>query len=327
MIPVATTLPVSPSHAKKPGFYSLFSFVYHLGMTENMQTIAALNTLGKSADVSTIHLMESTLDILGIQPNVRWNDETIDHNSMSTLLQTLFKKNLIGVETRNIRRCSCGMIEYFDGIDLYGSKTLVHEGYSMCCHTRIIKIRKQVLVTAPLPKPSTPKVFPSWAAREFEAKMKKLAGARLLISRSTPRRHSVRLGGYDWNIDNDLVWWFFSKWLSEKKYILTHLVVGTSILHQAAILSAVSALIEVPVPTHIYCLPKVSFIPIHGVVTIGQSVERFGSVRITNALLWSALSGRKEFALHGSIFPKMRDTVVKNIDTMSITSLRRLLCV
>jgi hypothetical protein len=57
-------------------------------------------------------------------------------------------------------------------------------------------------------------------------------------------------------------------------------------------------------PEQIHFLPKIRFEPVAQISTLQKAIERFGAQRIRNALLWAALSGRKDMTLSGSLFPR-----------------------
>lgn len=321
---VVATIPMDPGHAKKPGFYSIFMFADAVADAYGLPLVCGLNTLGKqTASNDTLEQLRDTLTLLNIRPYGWWADSMLNDILAQNTFDALLAAGCIRTTTRDICRCSCGNVEHLAGIELFSTKTLIKEGRSLCCHTRITESREEVLTTLPLPDIPLPTVYPKWAEREFRTKMAKLAGSELLLSRTTPRRYRIVQGSRSWYIDNDAVWWLYMRWLYASAYQPTHLVVGVSTLRQAAVICTISALLGLPVPTHVYCLPKVFFAPIHGTTSLESAIARFGIDRVRNALLWSALSQRKEYTLSGSLFPAMRNAPVEKQYALERSYLRR----
>lgn len=310
---VIATVQCKTWHARKMGFYSLFAFAHSLGAEMGVESVYAINNFGVNSDPDSFDLLKKTADLLDIEPREWWADEELEKAEIEAALQEMFECMASIIENREISRCICGNIEYLADAKLYGRKTLLDGGISKCCNSVVGRKSEEVLVTAPLPKVETPKVYPVWAQKELSVKLENMRGKKLLISRATERRFKIQVNDRLWNIDNDIMIWLYSKWLQKKGYNLKHLVVGVSTLHQAALITTVSNLLGIPPPEHIYCLPKVYFDPVHGVDTIEKAVYRFGKVRVVNALLRCASSRRKSITLSGSTFPSERDDKINQI--------------
>lgn len=315
---------MDPGHANKPGFYSIFLFTHAVARKHGLPAVFGINTLGKratSSDAST-RLCEMLI-LLQATPHAWWADSLLNDEIVQNTINLLFAQGCVKAEKRGIRQCSCGNVEYFADVVLFSSKSLIRDGMSLCCHTHITESHKTVLTTTPLPTIPLPKVYPAWAEREFAVMLEKLAGSKLLLSRATPRRYRIVEGSMSWNIDNDVIWWLYAYWLRRISYGLDHLVVGTSTLRQAAVICSISALVGLSAPKYIYCLPKVFFAPVHNTKTLEGAIKQFGIHRVRNALLWSALSERKECTLSGSIFPSMRNVEVEAEHTLKRSSLKK----
>ncbi|MBX2866664.1 hypothetical protein KTR10_01760 [Candidatus Kaiserbacteria bacterium] len=214
------------------------------------------------------------------------------------VVQTLFDQGLIKKERRQIMRCACGNVEYVSGVVLRGTrKTLLKGEIAACCNSPVTSSDEEALVTAPLPSLTLPETHPSWAASEMRAELDRLEGVQLLISRKTRRIVTVRLEGRSWWLDNDFLWWPYLWKAYQEEAPIRHLVTGASVVRQTCLLLAFSRLIGIPGPHSVHCLPKVHFKSVWGLETPEQLVERFDVSRVQNALIWAALSGRKEFTL------------------------------
>lgn len=301
------TIPVDPSHAGKFGFHSLFSFTNYIARLTRGKSVYAINTQGKTVDYDAIGLLKNNLETLKLQPDIWWNDEVVTSSMMQDILSKLFQAGIVRVENHELRRCVCGKIEYFANVRLFGRKSLIKHNLAECCHSTLHVAEERVLVMAPIQAVQLPNVFPKWAAAEFEAEFQKLIGSKLLISRIAKRKFTVQLDGESWNLDTDLLWWFFPVWLQQQNLVLQRLVTGHTTMRQAAIITSLTTLLGVPVPTHVYCLPKVHFETFGNVETVAKAVEKYGYQRIANALLWCSLSKRKDFELGGSSLPSFSD--------------------
>ena len=305
---VVATIPMNPAHASKVGFYSLFAFASELARLLHLPSVFALNLFGKDATEVSVSTLKNNLLELNIEPSFWWIDSDSASSFFQKTLSRLYAKGRIYFTERSIDRCACGQVEYFSDADLYSKKTLIEKGYSRCCHTAIVSRVERVLVASKLPLLNGIAVHPKWAQYEFVAKAKKISVHELLISRHASRQFQVTLDGETVSIDNDVIWWLYTKQLSLVGYRVSHLVVGASILQQAAMLSTMSALVELEPPDNIYVLPKVYFSPVANVDTIGRAIAQFGPQVIKNALIWSALSQRKSITLCGSAFPTISTT-------------------
>ncbi|MCR4333858.1 MAG: hypothetical protein NUV60_02495 [Patescibacteria group bacterium] len=312
---VVGVLPMSPMHATKLGFYSIFAYAHLLSQSEQLPAVYGVNVCGKSGASDMMPKLRDSIELLNISPARWWVDSSIGDNAVSDEVGRLFEKGLVQEEGREVKRCSCGLVEYLGGVTLLGKgKTLIEGKYTECCRSLVSTSREKVLLTAPLPLVQAPETFPSWANKELQEVLKTLTGAQLLISRGTKRMFRVQLAtGSSWELDNDLLWWLYLHWLQEEETSPRHLVVGASVVRQAGVLLAFSALLGIPLPKAIHCLPKVLFEPIHGVENLEQVVARFGAVRTANALVWSALSARKQCTLRGNVFPNMSTVVPAHV--------------
>lgn len=304
---IVGVLPVNPIHATKFGFYSIFAYAKALAQTEQLSTVYGINICGKPGAGDLIPKLQDSVEFLEISPTRWWIDSSITTGAMSSEAEQLLERGFIKESEREIRRCSCGNVEYLGGVTLFGKgKTLIDGKYTMCCHSQVFSRREKVLLTAPLPLVKTSTVFPVWANSELTAVLKTLEGSQLLVSRKTKRIFQVISStGVSWELDNDMLWWLYLQWLKGDGFNVQHLVVGASVIRQAGVLLAFSSLLGINLPKTIHCLPKVLFEPVRGVQTLEQVVSRFGKTRTTNALVWSSLSARKQFTLSGSVFPNM----------------------
>lgn len=304
-------LPMNPGHATKIGFFGIFAYANRLALAEGIGAMYGVNILGKQGAVNMVSRLQESVAFLDINPTHWWLDSSITESAMTNKVAGLFANGCIEEKEREIKRCSCGNVEYLGKITLLGTgKTLFDGKYTTCCHSQVVLQRERVLVTAPLPLVQVPKVFPSWADRELETVLKVLAGSQLLVSRKARRFfRAPSVNGGEWELDNDLLWWLYLHWLQDEGFHVRHLVVGASVIRQTGVLLAFSALLGVPLPESVHCLPNVLFEPVHDVHTLEQIVSRFGKVRTVNALVWSALSARKKFTLRGSVFPNMYQAV------------------
>jgi hypothetical protein len=313
---------MNPALCARFGFYSIYAVAHRAASAASTIALYAHNTLGKQYLEEDIDKLARTADQLGISPARWWDDRSVTTERLQETLQALFGMGRVRVARRAIRSCACGKIEMLAQVTPYGTKTLIQKGLSRCCTTALTTEERPVLLTSALPY-VRPSVYPVWAARELFATRDRLQGSSLLLSRSTPRPFSVLLDGRRWYLDTDIVWALLAVWMREEGRALRELVVGVSTLRQALIVAFFAALADAPPLEQVYCVPKVYFQPVHGVDTLQRAVARFGSRRVVHALLWAALSERKEYTLHGGTFPRMRDVEV----SAPITVLRSALCV
>ena len=299
------TIPMNPSHAEKIGFYSIFVYLSRYAQSNNVLPVYGINTLGKSKLNNGLPKLKASIQTLGIEPKFWWVDESLYDSTVSKKVQDLYNKNILQISHANVSRCVCGNVEYLSDVVLRGTKTLLHGKHAVCCDSKITSTNKEVLLTAPLPHVEVEKTYPAWAGTELNEKLARIAGNQLLVSRTTTRRYQLETNSHVWQIDNDLSWWLYSFWLYEQGIFLKDLVIGASVLHQAAILIAFSSLLGIPVPTGIHCLPKVYFQAENGTTSIGDAVALYGQAKVTNSLLWCALSGRKEITFLEHMFKTM----------------------
>lgn len=304
---VTATLPMSPAHGSKVGFYSIHALTHYCAQHAGAMPAYALNTQGKCFAPTAIPLLKDTAARLALIPAQWWHDTSITPARLQHTLESLYAEGHIRVRRREVRHCTCGTIELFAHVSPYSKKTMMRNGSSLCCNSTLRTTTRDVLVTRPMPPCTTPCVYPNWAAREYQTKHQLLVGSELLVSRYTPRPHSIVLAGSKWHIDTDVLWWLLGTWLDEDVGHLQELVVGTSTLRHAVVVSHMAALSSNAPPTRVYCVPKVFFQPIHGIETIEAAVARFGHHRVVHALLWCALSEQKRITLHGALFPTMHD--------------------
>lgn len=312
---VVGILPMSPMHATKLGFYSIFAYANMLAQTEQLSAVYGINICGKPGASTMMPKLQESIEFLDIAPARWWLDSSVTEYAMSNEIEGFFEKGFVQEDEREIRRCACGKVEYLGNVTLLSKgKTLIEGKYTACCHSQVATRCEKVLLTAPLPLVQTPEVFPLWAKGELEAVLKTLAGSQLLVSRGTERIFRISsVIGTSWQLDNDLLWWLYLRWLQYEDFSVRHLIVGASIIRQTAVLLAFSALLGIQLPKNIHVLPKVLFEPVHGVQTLEQVESRFGKIRTTNALVWSALSMRKQFTLRGNVFPNMCTTIPTHV--------------
>lgn len=311
MVPdIVATLPMSPSHADKLGFYSLLVYAHRFATAEGMATVYAVNRVGKPDGADTVSRLCQAVEMLDITPTIWWDDASVTESAFAKRMGRLYADGFISTNLCEVKRCACGKVEHIDS-PLFGKKkTLIKDGHATCCDTVVTVRKDSVLVTTPLPHVMTPLTTPQWAHRELDTVLAELAGRRLLVSRETPRIFAFRdEHGRTWHVDTDLLWWLYLAWLSSSDAIPRQLVVGHSIIRQTGIVLAVSSTLGLPIPERIHCLPKVLFQPGNGVQTLKQAVSRFGPTRVTNALAWASMSGMKQYVLSSSLFTDMKNSV------------------
>jgi len=300
------TMPMNPSHVDKIGFMSIFAYTHAMAVQKQAMSVYAVNLYGKCTSHDALQKFSRAVSTLAITPTEQWVDTCIDTSCMQNVFAKLWHDGFFSEEITDVSRCACGRVEYLANTQLYSSKkSLIKNDCSLCCHTKIITAHEQVILTAPLPRVQIPEVFPLWAGKDLQHVLQELAGTRLLVSRSTERifQFSTR-----W-LDNDLVWWLYLYWLQQRDESLQVecLVAGASIVRQVGVLIAFSQLIGTPLPKSVSFLPKVFFDPLKNVRSLDQLIARFGTQRTVNALVWSALSERKQFVLSGSMLPNMNE--------------------
>jgi hypothetical protein len=309
------TLPMSPEHANKLGYYSIFAYVNMVARSHGIQSVYATNLYGKRDAGSHNQKLQTTLTTLDLQPNIWWNDESIREDDVASIVGSSICKKAISEEEVEITRCSCGQVEFPSSSKLYGRrKTLIRGKFSLCCNTELLSSVRKSLLTIEIGNVPNPKVSPAWAGSELRHQLVALKGRKLQVSRTSPRRFSFQNKDEKvFHLDNDLLWWLYPRWANDAGVSLNHLVVGASVVRQVAVLLAVADIFEIQPPKNLTFLPKVLFEPVHGVDTIQAAITRFGSSRVINALIRCAKSARKEIVLQGSLFPQMSNTLFAEI--------------
>lgn len=310
MVKVVTTIPVSPVHSTQLGFYSLFAYANKLAAERNLRVVYSINTLGKGCVGREMSLLETTIETLALAPSLWWNDSVLQATQIQHVIEDLYERGIVSVQQRDIACCKCGKVEYLASVQLHGGrKALVRNGRAQCCGTDVVVTPQKVLLSAPLSIAVEPQVFPDWAQKESSEVFGKFRGERFLLSRNTPRDFAVMLDDGVFWLDMDVVWWLHLHWLTQLGVEVRHLITGASTLLHACKVVLFGSLLNIHVPKTIHVLPKVLFEPVCGIETTSLAVERFGTKRVINALLWSALSPRKKITLKGTLFPQMVDSV------------------
>lgn len=309
------TMPLNPRHAQKIGFYSLFAYAKYLGELHQLPTIFVLNEIGAKDNEQTRNTLSNKLISLGLEPSLFWSDNSVNERMLSRLIQKLQGSGKIDEVSCKVSHCECLKVQYITEALLRKTKTslVTRDNKSLCCNTEITERSVRSLLTSPIEPPTEyPELYPTWAKKEFDWIYSELRGQKLLLSRIDDRRFLVATesGGEFW-LDNDVVGMFIPGILREDDIGSEHLISGISTMRQAALMLMLSSWLGVIPPKKVHFLPRVDFSIKTESSPLESSVQKFGAQRVTNALLWCAMSERQTIVLDANMFSRMSEKELK----------------
>lgn len=303
------TVPLDPRHVFKLGFHSLFVYLEHIGREYNLPSTIVLSA--NERDDSYITVLRQNLYALDLAVSIKDQKDMMLADTISAALQRLEQRGAIEESRAVLCHCDCGKTQFRSGTEFHRTKegkTLIDEnGQSRCCGSAIQETECDVLfLVMPLQALTVPLCYPSWATIEITESLRQMNGWRLLLSRIGNRTyHFQSASGRFYQIDNDITNILSLVLPQPEGRGIQHLISGVSTVRQVSLMLTVASLLEIELPQSLHFLPRVEFAPVGDIKTLEEAICRFGIYRVKNALLWCALSGSKNIALSGSLFPRM----------------------
>ena len=304
------TMPLNPRHFKKMGFYSIFAYAEYLSQLHKIPSVLVVNKRGIVDVDEMAQALAQRLQDFSLEPTAWWHDTSIDQARVSDLIEQLLSRCVLEESQEKIVHCGCGKIQYLSGATLRKTKTtlLSPDGMPLCCSKTIETTEVLALVTQKLKAPDVyPTLYPTWARKEFDWIYSELSGKRLLVSRVGAGGFLIRSpqGNSFW-LDNDIVVSFLPWFLENHGIKGKHLVSGISTMRQVALMSMFMSSLGLQPFEEVHFLPRVNC----KLEDFNSLLKDWGAVRLKNALLWCAVSGRQEISFDESLVTRMTPEIV-----------------
>lgn len=141
-------------------------------------------------------------------------------------LHTLYEKNFLIAETKQVNICKCGKVEYVEEAFLHQGARLYkinREGKQVICTACnspcTSSLKKVLLIKFPIDIP-IPQVIPANKSKEVKDLMGRIEGMEYLISRTRDTGIRITIENHCYYVDVDFFWLNFLNILESESFIL-----------------------------------------------------------------------------------------------------------
>jgi hypothetical protein len=290
-----STIPLNPRHANSIGFLSI-PILTHALSAGSRKKLLCLNLIGNDGAEENRLKLEESLNLLGL--DFQWSIEADFRGSVLAKTGALIDSKA-KIENRVMLRCNCGKIFMPENFYLKAKKTnVLTENMSKCCSSKIFEeVNKTVFVDVQslICKDSIPEMFPTSARCQFQDLLKSICTREKIILN---KLYQTEILFREVFYDNDLFWINNFQILEESGIKVDIMVTGISTIRQVVLMYLFGGLKNIQ---KIYFVPKINFLPVHGVDTLEKIIKKFGAKKLNDTLVKLATNERQTCIFSGSM--------------------------